>query len=119
MGKHTKLAKSRPLEGLNADELLKRSLQHLELLLSAAEETLKQGGASPALARESATVARTIASLAAELRQQEKHVTQMVERMNPDEQDEFMRVHISLLPRDRQRALAAWVAELVGSESVL
>lgn len=120
MSRHTKLAKSTPETGpVDPDALLERAVKHLISLLSACEATLAAGNASPALARESAGVARSMASLSKELRQRELHAKQVVGRMSPDELDEVLRFHIAGLSKERQQSIRDFVVELCGAGSVL
>jgi hypothetical protein len=119
MSRHTKLAAGKSAADLEADKLLKRAVSHLQLLLSACEATLKEGGASPALARESAGVARSIATLSSEMRQQEKHLQQLVDRMSPSEADAAMEQYLRDLPLDRLDRFKSLLDELTSSGSVL
>ena len=122
MGRRTKLQKapSASTPGPDqADHLLQRTIAHLELLLGALESTLESGDATPALARESANVARAMTGVAAELRQREKHAQQVVDAMSPAERHALVAAYIrDLTPEDRA-PLRALLAELDDDASVL
>jgi hypothetical protein len=120
MSRHTKLAKAAPaLAKPSPDALLQRAVDHLVLLLAACEATLLAGEASPALARESAGVARSIATLSSEQRQQEKHLQQLVDRMSPSEADDAMERYLRDLPLDRLGRFKSLLDELTNAGSVL
>lgn len=122
MGRHTKL--EAPADGvddvgLDPEELLRRTIRHLTKLLGAVERTLEAGEANPALARESASVARAMTSLAAELRAREKHEKSMVEAMTPEERRRVVFAFVRELDNDGRAEMRAVLDELDSSERLL
>src|SRR5688500_16822243 len=99
-----------------ADNLLaiaQAELQAQLAVLQARRKALLAGGFDKDLANSAAALGRAITGLAGEMRHQEKHVHQLVERMSPDEFDEVLRFHLAELPRDRQAAFKSFLDELV------
>lgn len=128
MGKHTRLAKPRVVAasvdlgvstGERAEAMLKRTITHLETLLGAVEATLEAGDANPALARESAGVARAMTGLAAEVRQREKHVKDMVAKMSSVEQDELIKTYLRDLPVERRAEFRDLLDDMDADEQVM
>lgn len=101
------------------DTLIARAITHLDVCLTSVEETVKAGDASPAVLRESGTVARGIIGLAAELRQQQRHQARMVAAMSPEEQDRLVVAYISDLPKQRRAEIRRLLDDLDDAEGVL
>ena len=88
-------------------------------VLERRRKELVTGGFDKDLANSAAALGRVLVSLASEMRQQEKHLKQIVERMTDQELDDVLRFHVAGLPKDRQAAFKAFLDELVNSGSVL
>lgn len=101
-----------------ADGLLRRAMRHLDKLLGAVEGTLASGDCSPALARESAGVARALTGLAGELRQRERHIRDAVRAMPSDERDALILEYLRDLAPERRAAVVAFLDEL-GKDQLL
>lgn len=98
MGKHVKLRASAPASNgkparqaphraddappVEAEALVRRTLTHCDQLLTAVENELASGTANSSTIRESASLARAISGLSAELRAREKaaHAREQAER---------------------------------------
>lgn len=95
-----------------ADRLLRRTMAHLELLQTAVETALKGGMGTPALLKEAATVARTIAGISAELRQREKFANEIIGAMDQDEIDELIEAFFREATKNRRAKYELWLREL-------
>lgn len=106
----------------SSDNLLavaQAELQAQLAVLQVRRVALVKGGFDKDLANSAAALGRAITGLAGEMRQQEKHVNQLVERMTPDELDDVLRYHIANLPKERQGAFKAFLDELCARGSIL
>jgi hypothetical protein len=77
-----------PLE--EANQLSRDTIGHLRALMSTVEASINAGQVTPALARESSGIARALTALMAELRQQEKHHRQMIDRLTAEERTQLV-----------------------------
>lgn len=113
---------SEPIDSANdniyqeADRLLRRTMAHLELLQTSVERALKDGMGTPALLKEAATVARTIAAISAELRQREKFANEIIGAMSQEEVDELIEVFFREATRNRRAKYELWLRELSKEE---
>jgi len=143
MGKHTELAppkkrrktktKKKPAVTASSSsaepptvERIERTARHLELLQASVEATFENlkckycgGGATPAVLRESANVARAVAQLEAESRQREKHDVAMDADITPEVLDGCAIIWLSELTKKRREAIYAAAAERIGDDELL
>lgn len=94
-------------------------LQAQLAVLEARRKALVTGGFDKDLANSAAALGRAMTSLAGEMRQQEKHLQQLVDRMSPAEADAALEQYIRDLPVDRLAKFKALVDELSSAGSVL
>lgn len=71
------------------------------------------------LAASAASLARSLASVMSERRQQEKHVKQMVERMSPAEQDALVLEYLKELTPERRAEVRVFMDQLDAEENLL
>ena len=144
MGKHTELVapkaprkrkaptKAKPTKAESSPpepetiERLERTARHLELLQASVEATFENikckycgGGASPALIRESANVARAVAQLEAESRQREKHDIALDADITPEVLDGCAAIWLSELTKARREAIYSATEERIGDDELL
>jgi len=107
-------------------ERIERTARHLELLQASVEATFENlkckycgGGATPAVLRESANVARAVAQLEAESRQREKHDVAMDADITPEVLDGCAIIWLSELTKKRREAIYAAAAERIGDDELL
>ena len=95
------------------------SIDHLVAVQHAIKATIDAGHASPATARESANIARGLATLSAELRQIEKHEREAFASLPDAEADALIVAHVLSLPIERRAVILAQLAAASTNGSVL
>lgn len=96
------------------DELLTRAETEIIAQLEACRVAREDSGYDRDLASSAASLGRSLASVLAEKRQQEKHARQMVERMTPGERDALVKEYVRVLAPERRAEFRQLLNELDG-----
>ena len=96
-----------------------RSIRHLEMLQSSVEKQLRTGMLTGSLSRESAGVARSIAALQAQVRQDEKLRREKAAGLSMDEEEEVVRGWLEGATPDRRRGIVEWLQTMESESSLL
>lgn len=88
-------------------------------VIKKARKGMFSGGFDKDLANASAALLRALTSATGEMRQQEKHVAQMVSRMTQEERDELILEWVETMDRERLERVQERVTAMMGKESVL
>lgn len=106
-----------PFEEANA--LSQRSIRHLEMLQTQVEKLAKEGALTAAVQQQSSAVARAIATLQAQIRQDEKLRVERAGTLTLDEELEVVQDWVEALPPDRRRSFHVWLKEIESETSLL
>lgn len=102
-----------------ANDLSQRSIRHLEVLQKQVEKLAKEGSLTAAVQQQSSAVARAIATLQGQIRQDEKLRKERAATLTLDEELLVVQDWVEALPPDRRRAFRVWVEEQDGETSLL
>ena len=99
--------------------MLAGELASVQTMSEAIARTLEAGDATPALARERASLVRSMSGLSAEMRQLEKHEAKLDKDISPGEFDALVLEYLTEIPRERREDLLRRLTERVGDRSLL